>query len=103
MVALRVDVPAPLLPVHRHPSEEGPEEVVELLVLGVLLVVLLPVLRPWPFLLRSEAVVVGLLLCVDEDGVGVGDFFEDFFCACVDAGVPSYWFLSGWKRRARLR
>jgi hypothetical protein len=77
-VVIRVDVPAAVLPL--HPSEEGAEEVVELLVFVVLLVVFLPVLCPWPLLLRPEAIVVCFFFSIDEDGVGVGNFFEYFFC-----------------------
>jgi hypothetical protein len=60
-----------VLPVHRHASEEGPEEIVELLELEVLLRVLLAVLRPRPLLLRAKPVIVGLLLGINEGGVGI--------------------------------
>lgn len=103
MGGLRVYVASAVVAVHRHPSEERPEDVVELLELIVLLVVLLAVLRTGPLLLRTESIVVRPLLRIDQHRVGVGDLLEDLLGACVSREVPSYWFLSGWKRRARLR
>jgi hypothetical protein len=77
-------------PLHRHPAEEGTEDVIELLELLVLLVVLLAVLRTGPFLLGAEAIVVRPLFGIDEDGVGVGDLLEYVLGACVVGWVPSY-------------
>lgn len=91
--------------VHRHTSEERSKEIIELLVLEIFpsRMSLALVLRARAILLGSKAVVVGFFLSVNEDRVGIGDFFEDILGAFVMTFVPSYWFLSGWKRSASKR
>ena len=48
------------------------------------------VLRARAILLGSKAVIVGFFLSVNEDRVGIGDFFEDILGAFVMTFVPSY-------------
>ena len=76
--------------VHRHSSEEGSKEIVELLVLEILssrMTVAL-VLRTRAILLCSKTVVVSFFLSINEDRVSIRDFFEDFLCAFVMPFVP---------------
>lgn len=103
MRGLRVHVASAVVALHRHPSEKCPEDVVELLELIILLVVLLAILRTRPLLLSPKSIIVRPLLRIDQHRVGVGHLLEDLLCPCITPEVPSYWFLSGWKRRARLR
>lgn len=80
-----VNIAPPIVTVHRHPSEEGSKEVIELLVLEILSsrVTLPLVLGAGTILLRSKSVVVCFFLGIDEHGVSVGDFLEDFLRAFV--------------------
>lgn len=82
MEYIRVDIaPAPAM--HRHPSEEGSEQVIILLELIVLLAGLSVVILLWTraILLCPESVVMCLFLRIDESGIGIGDFLEDFLGA----------------------
>lgn len=66
MKEIRVDIASPVvLAMHGHPSEKGTEDIVELLELVILLVVVLPVLRTGPFLLRTKSIVMCPLFGVD--------------------------------------
>jgi hypothetical protein len=94
----RVNVgPAP--PVHGHSSEEGAEDVVVLFKLVVFLIGR-PMLGPRSILLRTKPVVMRLLLDINESRISVSDLLEDFLGAFMVGDIPSYWFLSGWKRSA---
>ncbi len=75
--------------VHRHPTKECTEYIIELLEL-LILVVLLAVLWTGSFLLRPKPIIVRPLLSIDEHRVGVGDLLEYILGACVMGGVPSY-------------
>lgn len=76
---------------HGHSTEKCPEEVIELLKLVVFLILIgLPILGRRTILLWTESIVVCFLFCVDKRGVGIRDFFEYFFGACMLESVPSY-------------
>ena len=79
---------------HGHSAEEGLEEVVVLFELIVFLI-RLSVLRTRTIFLWPKAVIVRFLISIDQRGVGIRDFLEDFFGACMEGRVPSNWFLSG--------
>jgi hypothetical protein len=87
-----VDIAPAVVAVHRHPSEEGLKEVVELLVLVICSprVALTLVLRARAILLRSKTVVVGFFVSVNQYRVGVGDLFEDVLRSFMMSFVPSY-------------
>ena len=67
---------------HRHPSEEGTEQVIVLLILVILLSPLpILILRTRTVLFSPKAVIMRLLLGIDECRVCIGDFLEDLFGA----------------------
>ena len=76
--------------VHRHSSEEGSEEIVELLVLEIFSsrMTMALILGARAILLCSKTVVMSFFLSIDEDRVGIRDFFEDFLRAFVMPFVP---------------
>ena len=83
---LRVYV-APASAVHRHSSKEGSKKVIVLFKLGIFLICL-SVLWSRAILLGAKPVIMCLFLSVDECGIGIGYFFEDFFGACVKGVIP---------------
>ena len=65
---------------HGHSSKESPKKVIVLLKLEIFLMCL-SILWSRAILLRTEPVIMRFFLSVDECGIGVGYFFEDFFGA----------------------
>ena len=87
---IRVNIASPIVAVHRHSSEEGSKEIIELLVLEIFpsRMTMALVLGTRTILLGSKTVVMSFFLSINQDRVGVGDFLEDFLRAFVIPFVP---------------
>ncbi len=72
---------------HRHSSKERPKKVIVLLKLEIFLICL-SILRSRTILLGAKPVIMCLFLSVNECGICIGYFFEDFFGACVRECLP---------------
>ena len=85
MIEVRSEMPLPSV-LSRNPSKKGLKDVIkliELLILSVVMVMMV-ILRSRPIFFCSKLIISFAFLWVNEGGIGVRYFFEDFFGAWVD-------------------